>query len=118
MLKAIAKAQFVRMSARKMRLVGDLIRGQNVEEALNSLHLLHKAAAVPLEKTLRSAVANAMNIHGDAIKDPEALQIREVLINEGPTLKRFRPRAMGRTTRIRKRTCHIKITVSDESAGE
>lgn len=111
-------AKFISMSARKVRLVGDLIRGQNVEDALNSLHLIHKAAAAPLEKTLRSAVANAMNIHGDAIKDPESLKIKAVLINEGPTMKRFRPRAMGRATKIRKRTCHIKIIVSDESAGE
>ena len=110
-MQAVSKAQYLRGSARKMRQVIDLVRGKNVEEALNTLHFTRKKSAFRLEKVVRSAVANAMNIHGDKIHDPNRLMIIEALCNDGPMMKRIRPRAMGRAYRIRKRTCHLKIVV-------
>ena len=110
-MQAVSRAQHLRGSARKMRQVMDLVRGKNVEEALNTLHFTRKKSAFQLEKVVRSAVANAMNIHGDKIHDPNKLMIVEALCDDGPILKRIRPRAMGRAFRIRKRTCHLKIVV-------
>ena len=111
-MQAIAKARFLRGSARKMRQVLDNIRGKNVETAINILHLTHKKSALDLEKVVRSAVANALNIYGDKISDPNQLTITEATCDEGPIMKRIRARAMGRAYRIRKRTCHLKIVVS------
>ena len=104
-MEAIAKARFVRGSARKMRQVVALVRGKNVEAALNILRFTHKKSAMILEKVVRSSVANAMNIYGDKIHDPNDLTIVEVQCNDGPMMKRIRPRAMGRAFRVRKRTC-------------
>ena len=116
-MEATAKARFVGIPARKMRLVVDVIRGKNVEDALKTLHLIQKGAAMRVEKTLHSAVANAMNVHGDSIKDPGDLYITEAVVDEGPTLKRILPRAMGRASRILKRSCHLRIVVGTH-AGE
>ncbi len=110
-MQAVSRAQHLRGSARKMRQVIDLVRGKNVEEALNTLHFTRKKSAFHLEKVVRSAVANAMNLHGDKIHDPNKLMIVEALCDDGPIMKRIRPRAMGRANRIRKRTCHLKIVV-------
>jgi large subunit ribosomal protein L22 len=110
-MQAVAKARFVKGSARKMRQVLDLVRGRKVEEALNILRFIHKRSADPLEKVVRSAVANAQNVHGDKIHDPNALTIVEAICDDGPMMKRISPRAMGRAYRIRKRTCHLKIVV-------
>ena len=110
-MQAVARAQYLRGSARKMRQVLDLVRGKKVEEALNMLRFTHKKSALSLEKVVRSAVANALNVHGDKIKDLNELRIVEAICNEGPMMKRLRPRAMGRAYRIRKRTCHLKIVV-------
>ena len=110
-MEAVAKARYVRGSARKMRQVMDLVRGKNVEDALNILRFTRKKSALALEKLLRSAVANAMNIYGDKLHDPHDLTITQAVCEDGPMLKRIRARAMGRAFRIRKRTCHMKITV-------
>jgi len=110
-MQAIAKAKFIRGSARKMRLVVDLIRGKKVEDALNILRFTKKHSAHDLEKVVRSAVANAQNIYGDKIHDPNSLKIVEAVCDEGPTGKRIRARAMGRAYRIRKRSCHLKVVV-------
>jgi large subunit ribosomal protein L22 len=101
-----ATAKYVRMSARKARLVADLVRGKPVPEALGILHFSTRAAAGPLTKALRSAMANAEHNGG---LDADALRLALVTVDEGPTIRRFQPRAMGRATRIRKRTCHITI---------
>lgn len=114
-MEAVARARYLRGSARKMRQVVDLIRGKNVEEALNILRLTHRKSALDLEKVVRSAVANAMNVHGEHIHDPNELTITEAVCDEGPMMKRIRPRAMGRAYRIRKRTCHLKVVVSTEA---
>ncbi|MCE5250605.1 50S ribosomal protein L22 [bacterium] len=113
-MEAVAKAQFVRGSARKMRQVMDLVRGRNVEEAINVLRFTRKKSAFTLEKVVRSAVANAVNIYGDKLHDPNTLTITEALCNDGPMMKRIQARAMGRAYRIRKRTCHVKIVVTSE----
>lgn len=113
-MMAVAKARYIRGSARKMRQVIDLIKGRSVEDALNILRFTHKKSAPILEKIVRSAVANAQNIHGDKIHDPNTLRIVEVHCDEGPMLKRIRARAMGRAYRIRKRTCHVKVVVAEE----
>ena len=110
-MQAVSRAQYLRGSARKMRQVVDLIRGKNVEEALNTLRFTHKRNAYELEKVVRSAVANAQNMFGDKINDPNTLTIVEAICNEGPIMKRIRARAMGRAYRIRKRSCHLKIVV-------
>ena len=113
-MEAVAKARYIRGSARKMRQLMDLVRGKNVEDALNILRFTHKNSAFALEKVVRSAVANAMNIYGDKLHDPNDLTIVEAVCDDGPMLKRIRARAMGRAYRIRKRTCHMKIVVATE----
>ena len=113
-MQAVAKARFIRGSARKMRLVMDLVRGKNVEEALNILRFTRKKSAAALEKVVRSAVANAQNVYGDKINDPNKLTIPEAMCDDGPMVKRIMARAMGRAYRIRKRTCHMKIVVVAE----
>jgi ribosomal protein L22 len=104
-----ARARYVRTSARKARLVCDHIRGKSVEEARAILAFTPRAAARDWSKVLESAVANAEHNH-ELIGDE--LRITEVFADEGPTLKRYRPRAMGRATRIRKRTAHLSITLA------
>jgi ribosomal protein L22 len=104
-----AHAKYVRTSARKARIVCDHIRGKSVGEARAILAFAPRAAARDWAKLLESAVANAENNHELVADD---LRIREVYADEGPTLKRFRPRAMGRATQIRKRTSHLTITLT------
>ncbi len=104
-----AHAKYVRTSARKARLVCDHIRGKSVDEARAILAFAPRAAARDWGKLLESAVANAEHNH-ELIGDD--LRIKDVYADEGPTLKRYRPRAMGRATRIRKRTSHLTITLT------
>jgi len=104
-----AKARYVRTSARKARLVCDHIRGKSVPEARAILNFTPRAAARDWSKVLESAVANAEANH-ELIGDE--LKIAEAYADAGPTLKRYRPRAMGRATRIRKRTSHLTITLA------
>lgn len=101
-----AKSRFVRCSARKARLVADQVRGLPVPDAQALLAYSPRAAAVPMRKTLQSAIANADHNVG---LDPARLVVASVTVDEGPTIRRFRPRAQGRATRINKRTCHITI---------
>jgi large subunit ribosomal protein L22 len=101
-----AEARWVRLSARKARLVLDHIRGRSVPEARTILAFTPRAAAAEIDKVLRSAVANAEANHG---LDGDELVIRAAYADEGPTLKRWRARARGRVNRIRKRTCHITV---------
>ncbi len=112
-MEALAKARFVRMSARKIRRVADLIRGKKVPEAVRILHFTPKYAAVPLEKTISSATANALSLEGTAKLKAEDLYVKQILINGGPIMKRIRPVGMGRAYRIRKRTAHITVVVAE-----
>jgi large subunit ribosomal protein L22 len=113
-MQAVARARFLRGSARRMRQVMDLVRGEKVEKALNILRFTHKKSALALEKIIRSAVANAQMIHGDKIHDPNDLFIITATCDDGPMVKRIQARAMGRAYRIRKKSCHCKIIVSSE----
>jgi large subunit ribosomal protein L22 len=101
------------MSPRKVRMVVDLIRGQDVNEAYSILKFSKRAATEPIQKTLRSAVANAQRKADDegAFLDVDDLVVSAAYVNEGPTMKRWSPRAMGRATPIMKRTSHITIVV-------
>jgi ribosomal protein L22 len=104
-----AQAKWVRMSARKARVVAEHIRGRSVPEARTVLSFTPRAAAREIEKVLRSAVANAEANHG-LIGDE--LFVERAIVDEGPTLKRWRARARGRVARIRKRTCHITLQLA------
>jgi large subunit ribosomal protein L22 len=115
-MNARASAMNVGMSPRKVRMVVDLIRGRGVNEAYSILKFSKKVATRPIEKTLRSAVANAQqkaDAEG-AFLDTDELVVREAYVNEGPTQKRWRPRAMGRASPRMKRTSHITIIVESK----
>jgi large subunit ribosomal protein L22 len=105
---ARAIAKYVRVSPTKARRVINLVRGLPAKEALTVLQFAPQAASEPVYKVLASAIANAEN---NERLDPDSLLVSEAYVDEGPTLKRFRPRAQGRAYRIRKRTCHITIAV-------
>jgi len=105
-----ATARYVRISPRKVKIVIDLIRGKKVGEALSILEHTPKAASEPVAKLLKSAIANAENNLG---MNPDSLYVAEIYANQGPTLKRFRPRAQGRAYRIRKRTSHISVVLDE-----
>src|SRR3954449_2607512 len=107
-----AKLGRVRVSARKARLVADVVRGKRVLEAQQLLRFIPNKTAVDLEKLMRSVAANAEN---NEDLDPEDLWIKEIFVDEGPTMRRFRAKARGRVGRINKRTC--SITVIAEARG-
>jgi large subunit ribosomal protein L22 len=107
-----ATLRHLRMAPRKVRLVVDLIRGCNVEQALNLLTYSRKAAALPVGKLLRSAVANA-DVAGKY--DLDRLFVHTAFVDEGSTWRRWMPRAQGRATRIRKRTSHITIELGEDT---
>lgn len=107
---AYAVVKMQRISARKARLVADLFRGKDVRQALGILNNTKKKASQLFIKVLNSAIANATNNHG---MDASKLYVYEVLVNEGPTLKRFQPHSQGRATRILKRTSHLSIRVAE-----
>ncbi len=104
----LAQARFVRMTPRKCRRVVDIVRGLPVQEALDILRFQPQSASEPVAKVVASAAANAE--HNKQL-DPDSLFISQAYVDEGPTLKRFRPRAQGRAYRIRKRTSHITVVV-------
>jgi large subunit ribosomal protein L22 len=103
-----AKLRMIRIAPRKVRVVADLIRGKDAAEALDILRFTVKRAAQPMYKLLDSAVANAVTNHN---LDADALFVESVYVDQGPTLKRWKPRAMGRATRIQKKTSHITLTL-------
>jgi large subunit ribosomal protein L22 len=96
-----------------MRRVLDLVRGKRVDQALDMLHFTPKVAAGPIEKTIRSAVANLGNVEAGQRLDLSQMFIVDAFVNQGPTLKRFRPMSMGRAGKIRKRTSHLTIVIED-----
>ncbi|HEY5868110.1 MAG TPA: 50S ribosomal protein L22 [Candidatus Tectomicrobia bacterium] len=109
-----ASATHIRISPRKVRMVVDTVRGKSVSQALSILGFTRKKAALPVQKLLKSAVANA--VENDGISDVDALVIDRIMVDEGPTLKRFMPRARGRATPIRKRTSHIRIMLRERDS--
>lgn len=113
-MKAKAVCRFIPSSPRKMRLVVDLVRGMNVEKALEVLHFQPKHAAKTAEKVLRSAVANLLNNdQGSTRIDTANVVVKEAFVDQGPTMKRISPAPMGRAYRIRKRSCHLTIVVEE-----
>jgi len=110
-MEARAQAKMIRISSRKVKLVIDLVRGKTVGEAFSILALTPRAASPVVSKLIRSAVANAEHNYN---MDVEKLYVKEIFVGEGPTLKRFRPRAQGRATQILKRTSHITAVVAEK----
>ncbi|GGB49517.1 50S ribosomal protein L22 [Virgibacillus dakarensis] len=110
--KAVAKS--VRIAPRKVRLVIDLIRGKNVGEAIAILRHTRRGASPVVEKVLNSAIANAEHNYE---MDTDNLVVSEAFVNEGATLKRFRPRAQGRASKINKRTSHITVVLTEKKEG-
>ncbi len=107
-----AVARYMRISPRKVRVVADLIRGKDLEDALRILSFSPKRASGVLEKVLKSAVANAEV--APHIEDVDALYVKAIYVDGGPVLKRIRPRAMGRAYLIRKRTSHITVVLDEK----
>lgn len=113
-MKVTAKLNYLRTSPRKIRLVANLIKGMDVEGAQVQLHFLEKRAARPILKLLNSAIANAENNFNLSKSN---LFVLSILVNQGPTLKRFRPRARGVASDIAKRTSHIELILEERKAG-
>lgn len=111
-MEASARAKFVRVPPRKARQVADLIRGKTVNQALSILLTIPKNASREIEKTLDSAVANAVHRAEGAKLDIDELTVSQIAIDNGPIVKRIMPRARGRANRVRQRLCHISLTVS------
>ena len=114
-MEAKAVEKFIRISPRKLRYVADAIRTKRVDDAVDLLTFTTKKAALIIKKAVQSAVANATENHK---MNEDDLIVEKIFINEGPILKRFRPRARGRATRIRKRTSHLTVIVSDGKEEE
>ncbi len=113
-MEARAVAKYIRVTPRKARLVADAVRGKMVGDALNSLQFsINKQVSQDIAKVIKSAVANMQSKHADAAVDAEELQVKEIRVDDGPTLKRFRARSQGRVGRILKRSCHVSVTVSN-----
>lgn len=110
-MEAIAKLKSTRISAQKARLIADLVRGVNVETAINNLRFMPKKGARIIRKLIESAVANASQ--NEAI-DIDTLFVKTIFVDGGPMMKRIRPRAMGRASRILKRTSHITIVLAEQ----
>lgn len=109
-LEAKATLRYARISARKVKIVADLIKGKDIDEAMAILKYTPKASSEMLEKLLKSAIANAENNHNMA---HEKLYVADIFANQGPTLKRIRPAAKGSAVRIRKRTSHVTIVLKE-----
>lgn len=109
-LQASATLKYARISSRKVKIVADLIRGKDADEALAIVKFTPKASSEIIEKLLKSAIANAENNHG---MKHEKLYVAEIYANKGPTLRRIRPAAKGSAVRIRKRTSHITIVLKE-----
>jgi len=113
MVESTAILRFSGVSAQKMRQMADLVRGKDVTVALHSLQFQTKASAKPMFKLISSAVANAREKSNAAEErfEADAYFVKAVMVDEGPTQKRFRPRAQGRAYRIRKRSCHVQLVL-------
>ncbi len=117
-MEARAVTRFVVMSPRKAKLTADLIKGKPVNEAIAILRYTPRRAATLITKTLQSAIANAIDKEGSGKLDVDGLYVKNAVIDPGPIMPRWRPRAFGRAARIRKRMSHIKVIVSTEMPVE
>jgi large subunit ribosomal protein L22 len=110
-MQSRAQRHFIRSSPRKMRIVADVVRGKNVQEALQTLHFMPQKAARPIELTIQSAVANLLDKNRDERVDESSLVVSEIFVDQAPMLKRFRPVSRGRAHRIHKRSSHLTVVV-------
>lgn len=115
-MEARCVARFVRVTPRKMRLVADLVRGKNVNEAINILKFTPRSASEPTLKAIQSAVANYAQLHDATSVEIDSLFVRTIFADEGPTMHRFMPRAQGRATPIKKRMSHLTVVVAPPKA--
>ncbi|NIA14560.1 MAG: 50S ribosomal protein L22 [Nitrospiraceae bacterium] len=117
MAAAVARAKYVRIAPRKVRLVADLIRGKKVSEARTILQFTVKRAGPILSKILESAVANAESVAADTHDriDTDEMVVKTILVDGGPTLRRFSPQPRGRATRIRKRSSHVTLRIAEKT---
>ncbi|HRS52174.1 MAG TPA: 50S ribosomal protein L22 [Candidatus Marinimicrobia bacterium] len=113
-MEAKAVQRYVRQSARKVRQVADLVRGKDVETALNLLHFNSKKASETVEKVVRSAVSNLLNSEGGSKLNPEDLYIKTIYVDGGSIAKRFRAGSLGRASIIRRRLCHVTVVVAEK----
>ncbi|MCG2590989.1 50S ribosomal protein L22 [Rhodohalobacter sulfatireducens] len=113
-LEARAIQRHLRKSPRKVRLVADVVRGEQVDKALKKLSFLNKAASDDVSKVVRSAAANIRDKFQEERLDDDQIYIKTIYVNEGTTLKRIQPRAQGRANRINKRSCHITVVVAKQ----
>jgi large subunit ribosomal protein L22 len=113
-MEAKAIAKWIRISPYKVRRVANLVRGMGVDEALNILHFNNTGASLPIEKVVRSAVANLMNNENASRLSSDDIYIKELKVDGGFMMKRFRAASMGRALRIRKRTSHISVVVAQK----
>tara|TARA_Y100001970_G_C14224417_1_gene854699 strand:- start:630 stop:971 length:342 start_codon:yes stop_codon:yes gene_type:complete len=109
-----ATSRYTRQSARKIRKVLDKVRGANVGLAIDYLHFSTEKASVVIEKTIRSAAANIMQVEGNNDLDPDTFKIKEAYANQGPVMKRFRAASMGRAARLRRPSSHLTIVLTTE----
>ena len=109
-MEAVAKLKFARIGAQKARLVADVVRGKNVDEAIKSLTFMDKKAAGLIKKLIESAVANADD---RKLMSLDRLYVKTISVDQGPTLKRFRPRAQGRASGVRKKISHINVILGE-----
>jgi large subunit ribosomal protein L22 len=113
-VESSAKIRFLRITPRKARLVADEVRGRLVGDALSMLEFtIRKNVSKDFSKLIKSAVANMQSKHPETAIDAETLKVKRVMVEDGPQMKRFRPRAHGRAGKILKRSCHIFVTVSN-----
>ncbi len=105
-----ATLRYLRIAPRKVRAVANIIRGKKLEDALAILEFTRRSAAAPLAKMLKAALANATNAENI---DVDSLKIKEIQVDQGPTIKRYRPRAMGRATLVQKKTSHVSVLLED-----
>ena len=116
-MESKATVKYARISPRKARLVADMVRGKDASEAVEILRFVEKKTAPILQKLVESAIANAEHAAGrsEAELDIDALYVDQILVDQGPTLRRFRPRAQGRATKVMKKTAHITVRLATRS---
>jgi large subunit ribosomal protein L22 len=117
-MEARCVAKYLRVTPRKMRLVANIVRGKSVNEAIGLLKFTPRAGARPILKAIQSAVANVVNRDDKREVNPDTLVIKTILVDEGPSFRRYMPRAMGRATPIRKRMSRLAVTVSTPPVEE
>ena len=116
-METTVKLKYIKQSAKKVRFVLNLVKGSSVGNALNKLDNLNKKSAVSISKAIRSGLANLSNVEGNDSIDQNDFYISEAQVNQGPSMKRFRPAAMGRATPILKRSSHLIITLSNNKSS-